>query len=145
MRIYLAAPFFNLVQLFRVNHTRDILQRQPWPGTEFPPHVYCPHEHMILPTNATRAMRKDVFQSNMNEVRRSQVLVAILDEKDTGTIWEMGFAHDKVPTYGVYYDKGLKINVMLAEGCIRIYDGVEAFERFLQGIPNTHWDPKEVY
>jgi nucleoside 2-deoxyribosyltransferase len=60
--------------------------------------------------------RDEVFFSNVNAIAGSDIMIAILDVKDTGTIWELGMATGKqIPIIAVTLLQD-RMNVMLERG-----------------------------
>ena len=111
MKVYIAAPFFNEEQLNKVKGIESLLEDA---GVEF----FSPRSEGSL-GNMTPEERKakmgDVFQSNVDHMDWCTHMVAVIDDRDTGTIWEMGygFAMGKgIVTYSACYHG---INVMLNE------------------------------
>ena len=111
MRVYIAAPFFNEEQLSKVKGIESLLEDA---GVEF----FSPRSEGSL-GNMTPEERKakmsDIFQSNVDHMDWCTHMVAVIDDRDTGTIWEMGygFATGKgIVTYSACYHG---INVMLNE------------------------------
>jgi len=115
--IYFAAPFFNPSQIEReewlIKELRHIGFR-----------VFSPRENILLTPNATQEEREKAFQDNIKEINNCDLVFAVTDGKDMGTIWEAGYAYGKNKPV-VYYNETLgpegKFNVMLAQsGCLTI-------------------------
>ena len=115
--IYFAAPFFNPPQIEReewlIKELRHIGFR-----------VFSPRENILLTPNATQEEREKAFQDNIKEINNCDLVFAVTDGKDMGTMWEAGYAYGKNKPV-VYYNETLgpegKFNVMLAQsGCLTI-------------------------
>lgn len=85
-RAYIASPFFTPEQIAAVGEVVVAVE-----GCGYV--TYSPMRDGILlkPTDPPK-LRDEVYWSNVCAIRESQLLVAILDVKDTGTIWELGAA-----------------------------------------------------
>lgn len=119
-RIYFASPFFNDEQVEREerikSHLRDL-------GFD----VWSPKENCVCPPNASQELRKSTFEANCENIIKADILFAITDGKDMGTIWEAGYAYginqarntlNKKPIIIVYYCETLgnaPFNLMLAQ------------------------------
>jgi nucleoside 2-deoxyribosyltransferase len=69
--------------------------------------------------------RRQVFQDNIDNIEDAQLVVAIVDGRDVGTIWEMGFAYAcRVPII-TYTEHGFGVNLLLAESSLALCKGVE--------------------
>lgn len=110
-KIYFAAPFFNPSQIEReewlIKELRHIGFR-----------VFSPRENILLTPNATQEEREKAFQDNIKEINNCDLVFAVTDGKDMGTIWEAGYAYG-VNKPIVYYNETIgpngKFNVMLAQ------------------------------
>lgn len=115
-RIYIAAPFFNDAQLHQVQLVEKMLIELHAP-------FHSPRSTGVLIEMAQaereRAAPK-IFNSNVEEMCACTAIVALLDDKDTGTTWELGFGYALkrlLPQYkllGVQLN-GKPCNVMLQE------------------------------
>lgn len=127
LKIYLASPWFNDEQHEREEFVKETLRSK---GYE----VLSPLEMSECMPNASKQERKKSFLMNINMMLDSDIIFAITDGKDTGTIWEAGFINgynvsqillnqDKREKIGnekkvIYYCETLNgnpFNLMLAE------------------------------
>ena len=110
-KVYFAAPFFTPEQIEReewlIKELRHISFR-----------VFSPRENILLTPNATQEEREKAFQDNIKEINNCDLVFAVTDGKDMGTIWEAGYAYGKNKPV-VYYNETIgtsgKFNVMLAQ------------------------------
>lgn len=113
-RVYLAGPFFNPTQLALVQDIERCIKS--FHGLE----LYSPRQDGIvlqdLSPEDRKAVVRKVFQTNVDEIEKADLILAIIDGRDTGTIWEMGYAFGKGKSTITYSDEGYGVNVMLA-GC----------------------------
>ena len=142
-KVYLASPFFNEEQLEREERIKNKLRQL---GYE----VYAPLEHGKLEPNATEEDRNKIFEDNVANIMDADIVFAITDGKDIGTIWEAGFAcgmntterertrelYDKAKV--VYYAETLgdrPFNVMLAKSAdvvITKFEELDNLEIYLE-------------
>jgi hypothetical protein len=89
-KIYFAGPWFNQNQIRRYEAVLEILTE--W-RDERPLErgVYVPRE-FPCPPDADDETRQRVYNRNLVELHDATAVVAITDEKDIGTIFELGYA-----------------------------------------------------
>lgn len=143
--MYLAAPFFTAEQRTRIVEVKKILRQVNDKRSTFLPTLYEPSEFMVLKPNATHNDRVKVYEENIKQIETARTIIAILDERDTGTVFEVGYVigynamRDKIlqarraPTdcsqlvVGVYVDDDPKVNVMLQIGLNKMCLGLDDF------------------
>lgn len=124
--IYLAGPFFNEEQLNNIKEIENLCK--------ITKHKYfSPRLELILKPNATLKERENVFKSNIQNIQNSKLVLACIDDNDTGTIWEIGYAYAINKPTVLYTFKNKKVNVMLAQSCKGFIDGYKNIELFLNG------------
>lgn len=119
---YLASPFFNDEQIKREETIKKTLR-----GYGFT--VYAPREHGIVGSLASQEAVTSTFNSNVEAIDNSRMVLAITDGKDMGTIWEAGYAYgNNIPI--VYYAETLgnnPFNIMLSESGVGIFKDYTSF------------------
>lgn len=119
---YLASPFFNDEQIKREESIKKTLR-----GYGFS--VYAPREHGIVGSLASQEAVTSTFNSNVEAINNSKMVLAITDGKDMGTIWEAGYAYgNNIPI--VYYAETLgnnPFNIMLSESGVGIFKDYTSF------------------
>ena len=119
---YLASPFFNDEQIKREETIKKTLR-----GYGFT--VYAPREHGIVGSLASHESVTATFNSNVDAINNSRMIIAITDGKDMGTIWEAGYAYgNNIPI--VYYAETLgnnPFNIMLSESGVGIFKDYTSF------------------
>lgn len=111
MRIYLAAPFFTPQQLELVKNVEDALKIM---RLEF----YSPRTDGVLidmSPEQKKASTRRIFNKNVLEMTQSNLMLAVIDGRDTGTVWEIGFAYASGIPVITYSDQGYGVNVMIKE------------------------------
>ncbi len=121
MKVYFASPWFNQEQAEREERVKGRLRELGFD-------VWSPKENCVCPPNASEEIQLKAFNDNCRNIAGCNIVFAITDGKDMGTIWEAGFAYgysclkrafnDK-PIIIVYYCETLgpngKFNLMLAK------------------------------
>lgn len=118
-KIYFASPWFTPEQEEREERLKAKLRELGF-------NVWSPKESIVCPPNASEEMRKATFDGNCDNIKDCDIIFAVTDGKDMGTIWEAGYANGLNAAYGpdvpkilvVYYCETLgdgKFNLMLAQ------------------------------
>lgn len=111
LRVYLAAPFFGPAQVAAVERLEVLLSR-------FAFDYYSPRKDGVLqdmtPEERRRAART-IFERNCSEINASSLVLALVDGRDTGVIWEMGYACASGVPIVTYTEHDYGLNVMIKE------------------------------
>lgn len=111
--IYIAAPFFNESQVELVEAIESTLR---FNAIEF----YSPRSEGVL-MNMTpdekKARMKYIFDKNIEMLNAADTIVAVIDNYDTGTVFEIGYAFAKEKRIITLTDNYYGVNVMINE-CI---------------------------
>lgn len=124
--VYIASPFFTPDHLTRVALVEQMLEKLGYT-------YFSPRKELVCPPTATEKQRRDTFQGNHDGILNAEMVIAITDGKDVGTIWEMGVAYQaNVPVVGVALTLGqAPFNLMLSESCTTTARTPEELEEFL--------------
>jgi nucleoside 2-deoxyribosyltransferase len=127
--VYLAAPFFNAEQLETVEKLESIINESGW--KLFSPRlgdnslvmnaVYARKE---LPSDD---LRLKVFTDNVVSIDHSDLMLAVVDDKDTGVMFEMGYAFRAHVPIVTFTSRDYGVNLMLAHsviGHVKTFDAV---------------------
>ena len=133
MKIYLAGPFFNEKQL----KTIQLIEK------EFDKHgfdYFSPRKGggsiAHLPPEEKRKESKRIYDSNGEEMVKANILFAVVDGRDTGTVYEMGYfkcltVATPKPRYSITYtNENFGLNIMLKESVDAHVVGQEELEKF---------------
>lgn len=114
-KVYLAGPFFTLGELWVVEQARRCLLDM---GLE----VFSPY-HDVGPGDAAEVVPKDI-----EGIRNCDLLLAIMDGTDAGTVFEVGFAHREGMPVIIYAENETTENckMMVGSGCFMRDDFVSA-------------------
>ena len=93
-----------------------------------------------LTPDATDADRDAVFADNTAHLKTAKLVLAVVDDYDTGTIWETGMAFGReIPI--AYYMETLKtgetFNVMLAKSAVAVLEDLDQTRQFLADPTST--------
>lgn len=130
LKVYIAAPFFNEEQLDVVRKIELLLERE---GVDF----FSPRSEGILKDLNVEQRKLEMgrlFRSNVDHMDWCTHCVAVVDDYDTGTVWEMGYlyaTHKKLITFSACYHG---INVMLNESIVAHCITYESIIDGLKGI-----------
>jgi hypothetical protein len=118
--VYLAGPFFTLAQLWLVEQAREQLQALGL-------NVFSPFH------DVGHASASDVAEKDLGAIDSCDILFAISDGLDSGTMYEIGHARAKGKAVVIYCenepDNALKM--MLGAGCVISRDYVSAIYQTL--------------
>lgn len=105
-RVYLAGPFFDLAQVWMVEQTRNNLREM---GLQ----VFSPYHDVGL------GSADDVVLKDLRAIEECDVMLAITDGLDAGTVYEIGYARALKKPVVVYSErhKGESLKMMEGSGC----------------------------
>lgn len=85
LKVYFASPFFTPEQIERETRLKAKLRELGF-------NVWSPSENCNLSPISDPQVRNKVFAANVYNIVTCDILFAITDGKDMGTVWESGFA-----------------------------------------------------
>jgi nucleoside 2-deoxyribosyltransferase/predicted secreted protein len=87
-RVYLAAPLFSTAERDFNRKVRDMLERAYFD-------VYLPQEVGDTDAGRTHSSQREIFLRHVEALGEVDAVVAVVDgaDADSGTAWEMGYAH----------------------------------------------------
>ena len=105
---YLAGPFFNETQVNLIKFMESLKCKEML--------IFSPMtDGFVLKPDASAKDREEIFSSNTDAIDEAEFVLAIIDDFDPGTIWEMGYAYGLGIPILAYSDvPGRGLNVMLA-------------------------------
>lgn len=125
--IYIAAPFFNDDQITRVETIKMILLK-------LERGFYSPKDVNLFKEGDHFEADK-VFLENLRAIKESDIVLAVTNDKDQGTHWEMGYAFAlDIPVIALWItdDKKAKFNLMLSQSCIASFTSYYDLEEYLK-------------
>ena len=88
MKVYLAGPFFNEKQIKIIDKIEKAFDRHEI-------NYFSPRKGggiiTDLPVEERMKRSKEIYQSNIDNMIDSDILFAVVDGRDTGTVYEMGY------------------------------------------------------
>lgn len=138
MKVYIAAPFFNSEQLMTVERIKILLTNS---GVEF----FSPKDECMFEKGVTKP--KDILRMNVNAIENCDLMIAVTEGKDMGTLFECGYAY-AMGIDVIYFwendDPKLKFNLMLSGSGYAVaknYDELDSFLcDFLEGHGANEYD-----
>jgi nucleoside 2-deoxyribosyltransferase len=152
IKVYIASPFFNPIQLERVKWIEETLDEL---GINFfSPRSFGTLQGMTI--EEKRISSKKIYNSNVDNIKDCNVFLAVLDDKDTGTIFELGYAaayteyatsenawQDAITIVSMSFE-GKGLNVMLRECVDTHISSKDKFRSILWKIRNGQELPKHL-
>ena len=86
MKVYFASPWFNPDQAEREERVKGRLRELGF-------NVWSPKENSSLSPITDSVIREKIFSANVENIENCDILFAITDGKDMGTIWEAGYVN----------------------------------------------------
>lgn len=122
-QVYLAGPFFTMGQKWMVDEAHDILR-------EFRVNVFSPVHKIGL------GVASIVAKADLKAIDQSQILFAVLEEIDAGTIFEIGYAFSKGKKIIVYAGRKFDehtLTMIIGTDC-------KIYRDFTTAIYNVFWN-----
>ena len=133
-KVYIAAPFFSPEQLLKVQEIEKHLAKNE---IDF----YSPRSEGVLDEMEQEDKmnsRKRIYETNIKRMDECTHMVAWLDDRDTGTIFEVGYFTAQKKPVVQYYEDLSNVSVMLSEGAFAICSLVRAIQSSLNGTYNDY-------
>jgi nucleoside 2-deoxyribosyltransferase len=97
-KVYFASPWFNAAQAEREDRVKNKLRELGFD-------VWSPKDNNSLSPITDPAIREKIFAANISGMEDCEMIFAITDEKDMGTIWECGFVYGMRHAYNKNHDE----------------------------------------
>lgn len=124
---YIAGPFFNDEQkavIKGIENLLDVMEIK----------YFSPREYGVITDESMTYERMErIYEMNIHMVDTCKVMIAVLDDRDSGTIFEIGYAaanHNRIITYST---QGHGINVMLKHAVKYHCNGPDELEAAING------------
>jgi nucleoside 2-deoxyribosyltransferase len=125
-QVYLAGPFFDLAQVWLIEEARRYLQ-------DMRLKVLSPFHDIGL------GSASDVVQQDLDGIRDSDLLFAVADGLDAGTIYEIGYARAKGKPVVVYSERESEESLKMMEG-----SGCVICTNFTTAVYSTLWEAAKL-
>jgi nucleoside deoxyribosyltransferase len=155
MRIYLAGPFFNDKQNETISRIEDEFDKHGF--SYFSPRKSGGVIAHLSPEDRIKESKR-IYDKNVEEMINANILFAVVDGRDTGTVYEMGYFkaladHFKYKNeksaaehkrYSITYtNENFGLNVMLKESVDAHVVGVGDLAGFA-GLVAAYWDKPQA-
>lgn len=125
-QVYLAAPFFDLMQLWMVEQARENL-------AEMGLRVFSPYHDVGLGT------ADEVVEKDLAAIHESHVVFAVADGLDAGTIYEVGYARAGGKPVVVFCERHYGEGTKMMEG-----SGCTMCENYTTAIYSALWEAVKI-
>lgn len=135
--IYVAGPFFNPEQTKVVEDIKEILDYLKI--NYFSPKDVLKYNKTDPPEVATKC-----YNGNVKALNGCDLMIAIIDDYDSGTMFEMGYftaLHKPVIAYSNHPDR--QLNIMLSQSCVGFANNLSDLGEILKNIQNGTFVRKE--
>ena len=137
--IYIASPFFNESQLEFVKRIEIALQDA---GIKF----FSPRSEGVLiemsPSKKAKAAKK-IYDSNVKHIEDCDILLAVIDDRDTGTMFEIGYAAALKKPVVTLTNFDYQVNVMIKQCSYAHLKGLEHLSYIINFIREGREAPVE--
>ena len=140
-KVYFASPFFKVEQIEREERCKSKLRDLGFD-------VFSPKEAFVVKPNQDQKTREKVFAMNLANIKSADVIFAVTDGKDVGTIFEAGCAYGinqekishkiKIVYYCETLPKGAPFNLMLAQSGDIIITKFEDLDKLPEWLETGH-------
>ena len=114
-KVYFASPWFNATQAEREDRVKNKLRNLGFD-------VWSPKDNNSLSPITDPAIREKIFAANIHGMETCEMIFAITDEKDMGTIWECGFVYGMRHAYNKNHDESF--DPLVVYYCETLGDGM---------------------
>lgn len=126
-KVYLASPFFNDIEIERVDKVKAVLDKL---GLD----VFSPKEHQNPEYEfGSREWRAVTFKNDVDHIDWCDIVVAIISQgnyDDSGTAWELGYAYATGKPVVLVNLTGETINLMIADSLHALITSYEELEKY---------------
>ncbi len=152
IKVYVAGPFFNQTQLDSMIAIESVLEKNS--SEEVPIDIFRPRDSTASAKKLNQDIgagkdpsattRHNVFMDNVNNIDDANLVVALIDGRDIGTIFEIGYAYGVNVPIITFTNLGFGMNLMLAESTLAHCKGLDqldsAIKMFIRGAYADEFD-----
>lgn len=129
LKVYAAGPFFKTEQLQSMQLIEQVLSEFECIETYKPRDGAASARKLNVDIGAGKdpssETRRAVYEDNVNNIDDSNLLIALIDDRDIGTIFEMGYAACQDIPIITFTQHDYGMNLMLAECVLAHTKGIE--------------------
>lgn len=123
-KIYLASGWFNENQERRVKEAEEVLRGLCH-------EVFSPREHQNAHLEfGSKEWRMATFNNDVKNVEWCDIIFAIYDEEDAGTMWELGYAYAHHKTLLIFHEGNDIANLMITDSLFAYFKTWEEVEDY---------------
>jgi nucleoside 2-deoxyribosyltransferase len=132
MRVYLASGFFNLKQVSLVETIEGMARKA---GIDlYSPRRDGPGILASMSQDERDEKGMEIFSTNCIEIVASDAVLAVIDDRDTGVVFEMGFAYGRSVPIVSFSNENYGMNVMMKGAISHHLLGLAELEKFFDHI-----------
>ena len=136
-KIYIGSPFFNEQQLKVIEDIKAACD-----SLEIP--YFSPKDANLFKKTDPPEKAKECFDGNIKAMNECDLMIAVIDDFDAGTMFEMGYTYNLGNSILAYSDvPGRKMNLMLSQSCIGFANGRGELVDKLVRIKSDNFEPEK--
>ncbi|MDF7636882.1 nucleoside 2-deoxyribosyltransferase [Leuconostocaceae bacterium ESL0958] len=125
-QVYMAGPFFSDSQIEKAARLEAVLDAHPQVAGYFSPRKHQHAEFGLF----SEPWQEAAFASDVAAIDEADVIIALADfdgqDADSGTAWEIGYAHAKGLPVLVIKEEDVTLNLMIVKSLTAYFDTIEA-------------------
>lgn len=133
-KVYLAGPFFSPTQIAFIEFLEKAIVEAGFElfSPRKPPAALEMNACVMEKLAPSDDLRLRVFSDNVVNIEDADLMVAVIDDRDTGTVWEMGFAAALSVPIVTVTNHTYGMNLMLAQTIVGHAKGQEDIKEMLR-------------
>lgn len=128
LKVYLAAPFFHPDQIATVEKIEEALA----PICD----LYSPRKDGVLTKMKTPEERRlaapKIFRRNVEKMEWADLIVAVIDDRDPGVMFEVGYAHATLTDVVTFTARDYGVNLMIQGAALAHVKSVDALVEVIE-------------
>ncbi|MEH7748799.1 nucleoside 2-deoxyribosyltransferase [Neobacillus drentensis] len=122
MNVYLAGPFFNSEQIDLIEKLEIILFNKGL-------NVFSPRKYKSKFPFGSYQWQNQNFVTDVNAIQFSDIIFAVYNDQDPGTMWEVGFAWSLKKPIIIFNTKEKVVNLMITQS---LHAYLDSFDKVIQ-------------
>ena len=137
-KIYIAGPFFNPAEIKVIEEIKKTCENAEL-------EYYSPKDEMLYNSKTDSPEKAtECFNSNIEAMNNNDFMVAVIDNHDAGTLFEMGYFYAKYKRILAFSSvPERQVNLMLAQGCLGFANGQRELLDALIRIKSDNYKPQK--
>ncbi|MBE7122027.1 nucleoside 2-deoxyribosyltransferase [Bacillus cereus] len=134
MNVYLAGPFFNPEQVALLEKLEIILFNKGL-------NVFSPRKHMSKLPFGSFQWQNENFIIDVNAIQYSDIIFAVYNDQDSGTMWEVGYAWALKKPIIIFNTKEKVVNLMITQSLHAYLDSFDKVVHYdFNKLPRIFYD-----